>query len=56
MIAEYELDGTNPTLTKVAAKLKKLSFTSDLLGFNKANLKTTIRSYEDIIEAVSRHF
>lgn len=56
MIAEYELDGTSPTLTKVAAKLKKLSFTSDLLGLNKANLKTTIRSYEDIIEAVSRHF
>ncbi len=56
IIAEYELDGTSPSLAKVSAKLKKLSFTSDLLGANKTVLKTTIKSYEDIIEAVSKHF
>jgi chromosomal replication initiation ATPase DnaA len=32
MIAEYELTGINPSLSKIAEKLKKLSFTTDLLG------------------------
>jgi hypothetical protein len=31
MIAEYELTGVAPTLSRVAAQLKKLSFTTDLL-------------------------
>lgn len=59
IIAEYELHGLSPNLSNVAEKLKKLSYTTDLLGGNRVmgtGLKTTIKSYEDIIEAVSKHF
>lgn len=59
MIAEYELTGNTPSLTRIAQKLQKLSFTKDLLGESKTAEKrttTTIRSYEDIIDAVSAHF
>lgn len=57
MIAEYELTGNTPTLTRVASKLKKLSYTTDILGAAKTMTpRTTIRSYEDIIDAVSSHF
>lgn len=57
LIAEYELDWTVPSLEKVARKLKKLSFTTDMLWEIKAQKNTTqIKSYEDIIEAVSNHF
>jgi hypothetical protein len=31
MIAEYELTGVTPSLSRVSAQLKKLSFTTDLL-------------------------
>lgn len=31
MIAEYELSGQTPTLAKIAEKLKKLSFTTDII-------------------------
>jgi hypothetical protein len=59
MIAEYELTGSTPSLTRIAQKLQKLSFTTDLLGESKRAEKrttSTIRSYEDILDAVSRHF
>lgn len=56
MIAEYELTSVTPSLSKIAAKLKKLSFTTDMLGSTKVVQKTTIRSYEDIIQSVSEHF
>ncbi|PID87499.1 chromosomal replication initiator protein DnaA [Candidatus Gracilibacteria bacterium] len=57
MIAEYELTGMTPTLTRISAQLKKLSFTTDVLGSTKSNTpKVKIKSYEDIIEAVSKHF
>ena len=57
LIAEYELTWNTPILNKVAEKLKKLSFTNDILGSSKNfEKKTTIRSYEDIIDSVSRHF
>lgn len=56
LIAEYELDHSVPSLEKVAKKLKKLSFTTDLLGETKTPKKAPIRSYEDIINAVSGHF
>ncbi len=55
MIAEYELDWCIPSLEKVAKKLKKLSFTTDLLWEAKVQ-RTMIKSYEDIITAVSNHF
>ncbi|MDD5769682.1 MAG: chromosomal replication initiator protein DnaA [Candidatus Gracilibacteria bacterium] len=56
LIAEYELDHSTPSLEKVAKKLKKLSFTTDMLGETKIKKTTTIKSYEDIIQAVSNHF
>ncbi len=57
MIAEYELTGTTPSLNKIADKLRKLSFTTDMLWEpKKVTQRTNIRSYEDIIEVVSKHF
>ncbi len=60
MIAEYELTGNTPSLTRIAAKLQKLSFTTDLLweGRNSGKSRNTssIKSYEDILDAVSQHF
>lgn len=57
MIAEYELTWSTPSLNKIADKLRKLSFTTDILWDSKQVIrKTTIKSYEDIIDAVSRHF
>lgn len=58
IIAEYELDSSAPTLNKVAQKLQKLSFTTDLIGNNDKIWvpKKTIKSYEDILDAVSDYF
>jgi chromosomal replication initiator protein len=56
MIAEYELTWNTPTLPRIAAKLKKLSFTTDILWSVKVPQKTTIKSYEDIIRTVWEHF
>ena len=60
MIAEYELTGNTPSLTRIAQKLQKLSFTTDLLGewknSGRQRAVSSIRSYEDIIDAVSKHF
>ena len=58
LIAEYELSWSLPELSKVAQKLKKLSFTTDILWANKSNnkAKIQIKSYEDILDAVSNHF
>ncbi len=58
LIAEYELTWMLPELSKIAQKLKKLSFTTDILWANKKlnKAKIQIKSYEDIIDAVSNHF
>ncbi len=57
LIAEYELTGNTPSLARVAAKLKQLSYTSDLLWAAKNTInRVQIKSYEDIIDAVSAHF
>lgn len=56
MIAEYELTWNTPTLPRMAAQLKKLSFTTDFLGSSKNFNTTTIKSYEDILDRVSDHF
>lgn len=56
MVAEYELSWQTPTLARIAEKLKKLSFTTDMLWQPKTPVKTTIKSYEDIIKKVSEHF
>lgn len=58
MIAEYELTWVSPTLSKIAEKLKQLSYTTDLLWSSKKQgiSSMTIKSYEDIIDNVSKHF
>jgi len=58
MIAEYELTWNSPTLPRIAAQLKKLSFTTDILwtSIEKAYKVNRIKSYEDIIDRVSEHF
>lgn len=56
MIAEYELSWNTPTLPRIAEKLKKLSFTTDILWSVRVPQKTTIKSYEDIIKRVWEHF
>jgi chromosomal replication initiator protein len=57
LIAEYELTWNTPILTRVAAKLKQLSYTNDLLWAPKQTInRIQIKSYEDIIDAVSSHF
>jgi len=60
MIAEYELTGNTPSLTRIAEKLQKLSFTTDILGESRSPSRmrgvTSIKSYEDILDAVSAHF
>lgn len=58
IIAEFELDWSTPTLDRVAKKLKKLSFTWDLLSFGQTPSvnKIKLKSYEDVIDAVSNHF
>lgn len=56
MIAEYELTWNIPTLPRIAEKLKKLSFTNDILWSWKIQERTTIKSYEDIIKRVSDYY
>jgi len=59
LIAEYELTWMLPELSKIAQKLKKLSFTNDILWASKKDTnsnKIQIKSYEDILDAVSSHF
>ena len=57
IIAEYELTWNMANLESVAKKLQKLKFTTELLGTSKkAAPKRTLRSYEDIIDAVSEHY
>ena len=56
MIAEYELTWNTPTLSRISIQLKKLSFTTDILGSGKDVWRTNIKSYEDIIDSVSKYF
>lgn len=54
IIAEYELHNTPPTIENVSARLSKLSITDPSVSIPKK--KFAIRSYEDLLEAVSGHF
>jgi chromosomal replication initiator protein len=58
LIAEYELTWIYPTLDIVAKKLNKLNYTDTIIWDTKKTIipTTTIRSYEDIIQAVSDYF
>lgn len=55
IIAEYELHNTPPTIENVAARLNKHAITDKLLWNTKVK-KMTIKSYDELIDAVSEHF
>jgi len=55
LIAEYELNNSTPTLDSIAIKLKKLNITDSLL-WDVRTPTIKLRSYNDIIEAVSKHY
>ncbi|MDD2487168.1 MAG: chromosomal replication initiator protein DnaA [Candidatus Gracilibacteria bacterium] len=54
IIAEYELHNTPPTIDNVASRMNKLSITDNLLGNRK--IKNRIKTYEELVDAVSTHF
>ncbi|MBP8016770.1 chromosomal replication initiator protein DnaA [Candidatus Gracilibacteria bacterium] len=54
IIAEYELHNTPPTVDNVASRLNKLAITDNLLGNRR--IKNKIKSYEELVDAVSSHF
>lgn len=54
IIAEYELHNTPPTIDNVATRMKSLCITDSILGNKK--MKQKIKTYEELVEAVSSHF
>lgn len=54
IIAEYELHNTPPTIDNVASRMNKLSITDNILWNRK--IKNRIKTYEELVEAVSSHF
>ncbi len=54
IIAEYELHNTPPTVDNVASRLNKLAITDNLLWNRR--IKNKIKSYEELVDAVSSHF
>lgn len=56
IIAEYELHNTPPTIDNVARRLNKLSITDSLIWNATKRMQASIRTYEELIDAVSGHF
>ena len=56
IIAEYELHNTPPTIDNVARRLNKLSTTDSLIGNSTKKMAASIKTYEELIDAVSSHF
>jgi chromosomal replication initiator protein len=56
IIAEYELHNTPPTIDNVARRLNKLSITDSLIGNSTKKMAISIKTYEELIDAVSGHF
>ena len=54
IIAEYELHNTPPTIDNVASRMNKLSITDNILWNRR--IKNKIKTYEELVEAVSIHF
>ena len=53
IIAEYELHNTPPTIDNVARRLNKLSITDSLIGNSTKKMAASIKTYEELIDAVS---
>lgn len=56
IIAEYELHNTPPTIDNVARRLNKLSITDSLIGNSTKKMAASIKTYEELLDAVSGHF
>lgn len=54
IIAEYELHNTAPTITNISARFNKLAITDSAVG--KKRSIPSIKSYDELIDAVSAHF
>ncbi len=54
IIAEYELHNIPPTIDNVSSRMHKLAITDNLLWNRK--IQNKIKSYEELINAVSSHF
>ena len=56
IIAEYELHNTPPTIDNVARRLNKLSITDSLIGNSTKKMAASIKTYEELLDAVASHF
>lgn len=56
IIAEYELHDTPPTIDNVARRLNKLSITDSLIGNSTKKMQASIKTYEELLDAVAGHF
>ena len=56
IIAEYELHNTPPTIDNVARRLNKLSITDALIGNSTKKMAASIKTYEELLDAVAGHF
>lgn len=56
LVVEFELSWMPPSLERVARKLKQLSYTDDILGQSKQMWEVKIKSFEDLLDAVSDHY
>lgn len=56
IIAEYELHNTPPTIDNVARRLNKLSITDSLIGNSTKKMQASIKTYEELLDAVAGHF
>ena len=56
IIAEYELHNTPPTIDNVARRFNKLSITDSLIGNSTKKMAASIKTYEELLDAVAGHF
>lgn len=56
IIAEYELHNTPPTIDNVARRFNKLAITDTLTGNSTKKMRLSIKTYDELLEAVSGHF
>ncbi|MDD2917008.1 MAG: chromosomal replication initiator protein DnaA [Candidatus Gracilibacteria bacterium] len=56
IIAEYELHNIPPTIDNVARRLNKLSITDSLIGNSTKKMQASIKTYEELLDAVAGHF
>lgn len=56
IIAEYELHNIPPTIDNVARRLNKHSITDSLIGNSTKKMAASIKTYEELLDAVAGHF